>query len=260
MVEMSAPMGRLLETGDEWPTSGIKTGSENVDRKEMLLCRFQAHSHDTQALGVIYTPDDKYVYGCEASDDHSADAETPRSFPTNRRVLFHRCASIAAHTPDYDPMHCGRDAECFIHNDLYIKQRNRRFDLRDYARVQAWAPEAVRFTPSHARLAGFGPFMRCLRRFVADVDAAFRDRRRPNVAWRALWLVQLYTTDAVHNEAILAHAIARTMSTRIAGDAVWTQWHAHKARWMADEASGAVASALQRLVRPSKIFVWEPCN
>jgi hypothetical protein len=170
-------------------------------------------------VGYIYTRHDNYIHGHDG-----------------RRVLFKYVTGISAHT-DYQsrpPAHAME--ECFIHGALYIKQINERLQLDDYTETDSVIVDVNQFKRNENKLAGFVPFMSCLRQFILNRDEADETHLK-HVDWKGLYLDQIYTTSVAENEMVLFHCIMRSTKTKQAGDRVICDWNAHKSRWLKDESN-----------------------
>lgn len=208
----------------------------------MIVCRFTVDRREQPAItGVIHTLHDKYVHGYEAPTNARGD---PSTLPNCRRVPLRHCTSITSHAPpDFDRI-VDRSTECFVHNALYIKQRNRRVCLDDYRlATERRCDEQPVFTPSTDRLAGFFPFMRCLRSFIDRLARDTGPATRPEVQWQSLWMDQMYTADVPANERALHHCMARSFTTKATAEAAMGLWRKHKARWFEEvvASSGAIS-------------------
>jgi hypothetical protein len=219
----------------------------------MMVCHFKTNRIDSPAIGTIQTRYDKYIHGCDTPTDAPIDASgvgvdgrvaTLSSF---RRVLLRDCKSIESHVhaPHVDVE--WREAECFIHNELYIKQRNRRVWLGDYKTTMT-RRTCTALTTIHRSLAGFAPFMRCLDLFIGELASgqAVGSMLSGDVDWRRLWLHQMYTTSVPSNEQVLQHCILRSANTPHYGNALIGRWYAHKARWVDEHAQDEASSTMHQ--------------
>jgi hypothetical protein len=219
----------------------------------MMVCHFKTNRIDSPAIGTIQTRYDKYIHGCDTPTYAPIDASgvgvdgrvaTLSSF---RRVLLRDCKSIESHVhAPHDDVEWG-NTECFIHNELYIKQRNRRVWLGDYKTTMT-RRTCTALTTIHRSLAGFAPFMRCLDLFIRELASGqvVGSMLSGDVDWRRLWLHQMYTTSVPSNEQVLQHCILRSAKTPHDGNALIRRWYAHKARWVDAHAQDEASSTMHQ--------------